>query len=225
MSPKPVKIAASILSADFTRLGEEIKKVEQGGADIIHVDVMDGRFVPNMTVGPAIVKAIKEVTRLPVDVHLMVEDPAWFIRELEGTGIDMMSVHPEVTRRLDRTLERIRGTGAKAGVALNPSTPLDAIECPLSHLDYMLAMTVSPGFGGQPFLPIVLPKIEEARRRFQSAGLELDIEVDGGIDPQTAPQAVRAGASILVAGTAIYRTGDITAAISELRESIARVST
>ena len=224
MTTKPIKIAASILSADFTRLGEEIGRAERGGADIIHVDVMDGRFVPNMTVGPMIVKAIREVTRLPVDVHLMVEDPAWFIRELEGSGIDMMSIHPEATRRLDRTLERIRGMGAKAGVALNPSTPLEAIECPLSHLDYMLAMTVSPGLGGQPFLPSVLPKIEEARRRFQTAGLELDIEVDGGIDPQTAPQAVRAGANILVAGTAIYRTGDITAAISELRESVTRGS-
>jgi ribulose-phosphate 3-epimerase len=222
LSPKPVKIAASILSADFTRLGEEIKKVEKGGADIIHVDVMDGRFVPNMTVGPAIVKAIKEVTRLPVDVHLMVEDPAWFIRELEGAGIAMMSIHPEATRRLDRTLEKIRGMGAKAGVAINPSTPLDAIECPLSQMDYMLVMTVSPGFGGQAFLPGVLPKIEEARRRFRSAGLESEIEVDGGISPQTAPLAVRAGADILVAGIAIYGTKDITVAISELRESITR---
>jgi ribulose-phosphate 3-epimerase len=222
LSPKPVKIAASILSADFTRLGEEIKKAEKGGADIIHVDVMDGRFVPNMTVGPAIVKTIKEATRLPVDVHLMVEDPAWFIRELEGTGIAMMSIHPEATRRLDRTLEKIRGMGAKAGVAINPSTPLDAIECPLSQMDYMLAMTVSPGFGGQAFLPSVLPKIEEARRRFRSAGLESEIEVDGGISPRTAPLAIRAGADILVAGTAIYGTKDITAAISELRESIAR---
>ena len=136
----------------------------------------------------------------------------------------MMSIHPEATRRLDRTLERIRGTGAKAGVAVNPSTPLDAIECPLSQMDYILAMTVSPGFGGQAFLPSVLPKIEEARRRFQSAGLESEIEVDGGIDPQTAPQAVRAGADILVAGTAIYGTRDTTAAISELRESITHAS-
>ena len=222
MSPKPIKIAASILAADFTRLGEEIKKAEQGGADIIHVDVMDGRFVPNMTVGPAIVKAISGVTHLPVDVHLMVEDPMWFIRELEGADIDMMSVHPEATGRLDRTLERIRGTGAKAGVAVNPSTPLEAIECPLSQMDYMLAMTVRPGFGGQTFLQSVLPKIEEARRRFRSAGLESEIEVDGGISPQTAPLAVRAGADILVAGTAIFGTKDVSASISELRESTTR---
>jgi len=224
LSSKHVKIAASILAADFTRLGEEIKRVEQGGADIIHVDVMDGRFVPNITVGPAIVKAIKEATHLPVDVHLMVEDPLWFIHELQGTGISMMSIHLEAAGRLDRTLERIRGTGARAGVAFNPSTPLDAIKCPMSQMDYILVMTVSPGFGGQVFLQSVLPKIEEARRRIQSAGLELEIEVDGGISPLTAPLAVRAGADILVAGTAIYGTRDVTTAISKLRGSTTRGS-
>jgi len=224
LSPKSIRIAASILSADFTRLGEEVKKAESGGADIIHVDVMDGRFVPNMTVGPMVVKAIKRITRLPIDVHLMVEDPVWFVRELEGSGIDMMSIHPEATRRLDKTLERIRRSGAKAGVALNPSTPINALECPLDAVDYLLIMTVSPGFGGQAFMPSVLPKMEEAKGKFRSSGLEPDIEVDGGVNPQTAPQAVKAGANILVAGAAIYDTADVALAISELRRSISDIA-
>ncbi|HYA21584.1 MAG TPA: ribulose-phosphate 3-epimerase [Thermoproteota archaeon] len=224
MSPRSIEIAASILSADFTRLGEEVKKAESGGADIIHVDIMDGRFVPSMTVGPMVVKAVKRITSLPVDVHLMVEDPAWFVRELEGSGVDMMSIHPEATRRLDKTLERIRRARAKAGVALNPSTPLNALDCPLDAMDYLLIMTVSPGFGGQAFMPSVLPKMEEARRKFRSSGLDPDIEVDGGVNPQTAPQAVSAGANILVAGSAIYDSPDAAAAISELRRSVAHVT-
>jgi len=223
LKPKPIRIAASILAADFTKLGEDIRRAEAGGADIIHVDVMDGRFVPNMTFGPPVIKGIRRVTRLPLDVHLMVDDPSWFVRELEGADVDMMSVHPESARHLGDLLRRIRGAGCRAGVALKPSTPLEAIECPLSELDFLLIMTVDPGFGGQPFLSSTLPKVRRAASALRSSQPNADLEVDGGISPLTAPRVVRAGANILVAGSAIYGANDVAGAIAKLRES-ARVS-
>lgn len=216
---KAIKIAASILSADFTRLADEIRRAEIGGADIIHVDVMDGKFVPNMTIGPPIVKALKRAARLPIDVHLMVEDTDWFIRELAGSGVDMISVHPEANRHLHRTLQRIGEIGARVGVALNPATPFKALEYVIDEIDYLLVMTVNPGFGGQEFIPSMLPKIEEASRRFESLGLDVDIEVDGGINQTTARQVVKAGANVLVAGTAIFEVEDISEAIAALRNS------
>ena len=220
MTRRPVKIAASVLSADFLRLGEEVRKAECGGADVIHVDVMDGRFVPNMTVGPMVVKAVRQATSLPVDVHLMVENPDWFVRELEGSNVNMISVHAEAARHLSRTLRKIREAGARAGVALSPPTPLEALECSPEEMDYLLITAVNPGFGGQAFLLAVLPKIEGARKRLEKAGLDIDIEVDGGINTETAAKVVRAGATVLVSGSAIYGTGDVSGAIARLRESV-----
>jgi len=214
---RPVKIAASVLSADFMRLGDEIERAQSGGADIIHVDVMDGRFVPNMTMGPMVVKAMTEVTKLPIDVHLMVEDHGWFVGELAGSGVDMISVHAEVPRNLRESLRGIRSAGAKAGVALNPGTSIDVINPLLGDVDYLLMMTVNPGFGGQQFLVDMLPKIEAARRKIDERGADIDLEVDGGINAETASIVVQAGASIIVAGAAIYESPDVSKAITRLR--------
>lgn len=219
MTSRPVKIAASILSADFTKLGEDIRKAEVGGADIIHLDIMDGRFVPNMTIGPPVVKAIRGATRLPLDVHLMVDDPSWFIRELRGASVDMISVHAESAADLSKVLQEIKDGGSKAGVALKPSTPLDAIKCPLKELDFMLIMTVNPGFGGQSFLTGMLPKIRSAANELQGSQPGGDLEVDGGVNPLTASAVVRAGANVLVAGSAIYASDNVARAIAELRNS------
>jgi len=214
---RTLRIAASILSADFMRLGEEVKSAEAAGADIIHIDVMDGRFVPNMTFGPVVIRGIRRVTRLPVDVHLMVEDPDQFVSELGHSGVNMISVHPESTRHMKRILDRIQDQGMMAGAALSPSIPLEALECDMDDLDYLLIMTVNPGFGGQGFMPSVLPKIQEARKRIESTSSKTEIEVDGGIGPETAGALVRAGASILVAGSAIYGSGNVKEAIAKIR--------
>ncbi|UFJ61098.1 ribulose-phosphate 3-epimerase [Brevibacillus sedimenti] len=213
-----VKIAPSILSADFARLGEEIRDVERGGADWIHVDVMDGRFVPNITIGPLIVEAIRPVTKLPLDVHLMIEEPDRYIPQFAKSGADWITVHQEACRHLHRTLYLIKEQGVKAGVVLNPATPLVTIESVLEDLDMVLLMTVNPGFGGQKFIHSVVPKIKELRRMLDERGLNhVEIEVDGGVNEQTARLCEEAGATVLVAGSAVFNQSDRAQAIAAIR--------
>jgi len=217
--PRSVKIAPSILSADFSRLGEEVRRAEEAGADIIHIDIMDGHFVPNLTFGPIIVKAIRDYTELPFYVHLMVERPEDYIEKVVEAGGDLVVVHAEACIHLQRVLSMIRDLGARSGVALNPATPLTTIEYVLDDLDQILIMSVNPGFGGQDFIPSVLPKIRRARKRLVKRGLEIEIAVDGGINVKTAPKVVEAGADVLVAGTAVFGKPDLKKAIQELREA------
>ena len=214
-----IKIAPSILSADFSRLGEEVRRAEEAGADIIHLDIMDGHFVPNLTFGPIIVKAIRSHTKLPFYVHLMVEKPEDYIERVVEAGGDLVIVHVEACTHLQRVLSMIRDLGARSGVALNPATPLTTIEYVLDDLDLILIMSVNPGFGGQDFIPSVLPKIKRARRRIMKRGLEIEIAVDGGVNVETAPKIVEAGADVLVAGTAVFGKPDLKKAIQELREA------
>jgi len=217
--PHSIKIAPSILSADFSRLGDEVRKAEEAGADIIHLDIMDGHFVPNLTFGPIIVKAIRSHTKLPFYVHLMVEKPEDYIERVVEAGGDLVIVHVEACTHLQRVLSMIRDLGARSGVALNPATPLTTIEYVLDDLDLILIMSVNPGFGGQDFIPSVLPKIKRARRRIMKKGLEIEIAVDGGVNVETAPKIVEAGADVLVAGTAVFGKPDLKKAIQELREA------
>ena len=212
-----IKIAPSILSADFSRLGEEVKSVEKAGADMIHVDVMDGHFVPNLTIGPLVVEAVRRVTALPLDVHLMMLNPDDFIEDFVRAGSSWITVHVEVCHHLQRTLQRIKDLGVKAGVALNPATPFKSLDCILDEADLVLVMSVNPGFGGQSFLSGVLPKIEHLRRELDRRKSKTEIEVDGGIHPDTALQVRRAGASILVAGSAIFHGRDYRQTINLLR--------
>ncbi|MDF2684055.1 MAG: rpe [Brevibacillus sp.] len=213
-----VKIAPSILSADFARLGEEILDVERGGADWIHVDVMDGHFVPNITIGPLIVDAIRPVTQLPLDVHLMIEEPDRYIPQFAKSGADWITVHQEACRHLHRTLHLIKEQGVKAGVVLNPATPLATIEHVLSDLDMVLLMTVNPGFGGQKFIHNVVPKIKELRRMLNERGLgHVEIEIDGGVNTETARLCEEAGATVLVAGNAVFNQQDRAQAIAAIR--------
>lgn len=212
-----VKIAPSILSADFAKLGEEIKDVERGGADYIHVDVMDGHFVPNITIGPLIVEAIRPVTKLPLDVHLMIENPDQYIEAFAKAGADYLTVHVEACKHLHRTLNYIKSFGVKAGVVLNPATPVEMIQHVLEDVDMVLFMTVNPGFGGQKFIPAVLPKIKQLKEMIDSKGLNIEIEVDGGVNPETARLCVEAGATVLVAGSAVYNQPDRAKAIAEIR--------
>lgn len=215
---RPVKIAPSILSADFSKLGEEIREVEQGGADYIHVDVMDGHFVPNITIGPLVVQAIRPHTRLPLDVHLMIEAPDRYIPEFAKQGADIITVHQEACTHLHRSIHLIKEHGAKAGVVLNPATPIVTIEHVLEDLDMVLLMTVNPGFGGQKFISSVLPKIRQLRQLLDERGLlQVDIEVDGGVTAETARWVIEAGANVLVAGNAIYNQSDRKAAIQAIR--------
>jgi len=214
-----IKIAPSILSADFSRLGEEVRRAEEAGADIIHLDIMDGHFVPNLTFGPMIVKAIRDQTKLPFYVHLMVERPEDYIEEVVEAGGDLIIVHVEACVHLQRVLRMIKDFGVKSGAALNPATPLTTIEYVLEDLDLILIMSVNPGFGGQEFIPSVLPKIRRARRRLMKRGLEMEIAVDGGVNVETAPKIVEAGADVLVAGTAVFGKPDLKKAIQELREA------
>ena len=216
---KPVRIAPSILSADFARLGEEVRALEAAGADWIHVDVMDGHFVPNITIGPLVVRAIRPHTSLPIDVHLMIAPADPYIDAFADAGADVITVHPEAGPHLHRTIQRIKATGRKAGVSLNPATPAKMLDYVLEEIDLVLVMSVNPGFGGQSFIASQIGKIEAIANRAVKAGLEIDIEVDGGIDPATARQATDAGANVLVAGTATFRGGaDCYAAnISALR--------
>lgn len=215
-----IKIAPSILAADFARLGEEVKAVENGGADLIHFDVMDGRFVPNITIGPFIVGAVKRSTQLPIDCHLMIVDPDPLIPEFVKEGASMISVHPESGPHLHRTLSLIRSLGAKAGVVLNPSTPVQAIEYVTDMVDFVLVMSVNPGFGGQAFIPSALDKIRAVRAMLDAKGrTDVPIEVDGGIKAANAADAAKAGATLLVAGSAIFGAKDYKATITEIRRN------
>ena len=213
-----VLIAPSILSADFAKLGEEVAAAERGGADLIHVDVMDGHFVPNITIGPLIVRALKRVTRLPLDVHLMITEPDRYIEPFREAGASMISVHVEVLPHLHRTVQAIKALGAKAGVVVNPSTPVSALGEVAGDVDFVLVMSVNPGFGGQTFSPRSESKVREARALLDRAGNhQAGIEIDGGIDLTTAPRVVAAGASILVAGSAIFHAPDPERATRDLK--------
>jgi ribulose-phosphate 3-epimerase len=221
MTEKKVVVAPSILSADFSRLGEEIKAVDAAGADWIHVDVMDGRFVPNITIGPLIVKAIRPVTKKPLDVHLMIVEPEKYVEDFAKAGADIISVHAEhnASPHLHRTLGQIRELGKQAGVVLNPSTPLDLIEYVLELCDLVLIMSVNPGFGGQSFIPAVVPKIQKLRQMCNERGLNPWIEVDGGLKPDNTWQVLEAGANAIVAGSAVFNAPDYEKAIEGVRNS------
>jgi len=200
-----VKIAPSILSADFARLGEAVARAEAGGADWIHVDVMDGHFVPNITIGPPVVKALRRITELPLDVHLMIEAPERYLEVFAEAGATILTVHQEACTHLHRTVERIRELGMRPGVSINPSTPISVLDEILPYVDLVLLMTVNPGFGGQRYIPTSTEKVARMRRILQERHLwGVELEVDGGIGPDTAPEVVEAGASVLVAGAAIY---------------------
>ena len=218
---RPICIAPSILSADFGRLAEEVRAVEAGGADWIHVDVMDGRFVPNLTIGPPVVAALRRATRLPLDVHLMIVEPERYIEDFAQAGADVITVHLEASPHLHRTLQRIRALGKRAGVALNPHTAEEPLRYVLDLLDLVLVMSVNPGFGGQEFIPAVLPKIERIRALLDGAGREVALEVDGGIRQGTAGRVVAAGADTLVAGSAVFGADDYESAIVALRGDVA----
>lgn len=213
-------IAPSILSADFSKLGDEIRTVAEAGADWIHVDVMDGHFVPNITMGPIVVKAVKKVTRLPIDVHLMIEQPDRYIPDFVKAGADWISVQVEACVHLNRTVQMIREAGVRAGAVLNPATPLSAIEWVLEDLDFVLIMSVNPGFGGQAFIPSSLKKISELRAMIDTRGLPTLIQVDGGVNSTTIKSVSSAGTDVFVAGSAIFGTGDYAGAISEFRALI-----
>lgn len=214
------KIAPSILSADFAKLGEEIKDVERGGADYIHVDVMDGHFVPNITIGPLIVDAIRPVTDLPLDVHLMIENPDLYIPTFLKAGADIISVHQEACPHLHRTIQLIKDQGVKAGVVINPATPVEMIKETLSYVDLVLVMTVNPGFGGQSFIHETLPKIKQLDELRKEKQYRFELEVDGGVNIETAKLCTDAGADVLVAGSAIFNKEDRQEAIAKIRESI-----
>lgn len=213
-----VIIAPSILSADFSRLGEEIKAVEQAGADWIHVDVMDGHFVPNITIGPAVVEAIRKVTELPLDVHLMIENADNYIGEFISAGSDIITVHTEACSHLNRTIQLIKGQDVKAGVVLNPATPLSSLEEVLHEIDMVLLMSVNPGFGGQKFIPSMLDKIRNLSEVMTHYENPIELEVDGGINHENVGEIKQAGASVLVAGSAVFKAKDYKKAIKALRE-------
>jgi ribulose-phosphate 3-epimerase len=214
-----VEIAPSILSADFTRLGEEIAAIERGGAGLVHVDVMDGHFVPNITIGLPVVRALKQATQLPLDTHLMITEPGIYAEQFVEAGASMVSVHVEIDPHLHRTLTGIRKKGALAGVAINPATPLVALEEALPFADYVLLMSVNPGFGGQKFIQTSLDKVRRLRRMIDERGLKTRIEIDGGIDRNNIADVVAAGAEIIVAGSAVFNESDPTQAVRALREA------
>ncbi|MBN2033779.1 MAG: ribulose-phosphate 3-epimerase [Deltaproteobacteria bacterium] len=220
MENKKGKIAPSILSADFSRLAEEVQAVEKAGADYIHVDVMDGRFVPNITIGPVVVKAVRRATRLPLDVHLMIADPDRFVGDFAEAGADILTIHPEATIHLHRSLQLVRKVGARPAVSLNPATPPEAIEYVLGDVDMVLVMTVNPGFEGQAFIPGMIPKIKRLRTMIDRMGLRTDIEVDGGINVDTIAGVSAAGANVFVAGSAVFYSRDYAETIRNLRENI-----
>ncbi|MBP1950709.1 ribulose-phosphate 3-epimerase [Virgibacillus litoralis] len=219
-----VKIAPSILSADFSKLGDEIQNVEQGGADYIHVDVMDGHFVPNITIGPLIVEAIKPKTKLPLDVHLMIENPDAYIPMFAEAGASIITVHQEASRHLHRTIQLIKDNGVKAGVVLNPATPVDTIKDILHEIDMVLIMTVNPGFGGQSFIHHAVQKIEQVADWRNELNLSFEIEVDGGVNKNTAKLCTDAGADVLVAGSAIFKQSDRRQAIDQITQSIEKAN-
>jgi ribulose-phosphate 3-epimerase len=220
MTEPRVEIAPSILSADFARLGEQIQMVAEGGADIIHVDVMDGHFVPNLTLGPLIVKAVRHVTDLPFDCHLMIEAPERSIEAFADAGANMISVHPEATVHLHRTIMAIRNLGCKPGVVLNPSSPIAMLDDVLHEVDYVLIMSVNPGFGGQKFIPSALGKLAQARKRIDASGRPVRLEVDGGVKVDNIGEIARAGADMFVAGSAIFGSKDYAATIKAMRKEI-----
>jgi ribulose-phosphate 3-epimerase len=220
-----IKIAPSILSANFARLSDEIRKVESAGVDLIHIDVMDAHFVPNMTIGPPVVRCIRRETKLPLETHLMVDKPEWFVEEMAKAGVDIITIHVESTNQPLSLIKRIRELGLKPGVSLNPETKVDAVANLLDAVDIVLVMTVNPGFGAQEFIPETLPKITSLRKSLYSRRLyNVEVAVDGGINVKTAPVVVRAGATMLVAGSAIYDAPDVARAVWELRKSIEKVS-
>ena len=211
-----IKISPSILSADFSILGDEIKSLEQAGADLIHIDVMDGHFVPNITMGPPIIKMVRKFTKLPFDVHLMISPVEKYIKAFADAGSDIITIHPEATDNLKRAVGTIKSFGKKAGVSLNPKTPISALMDVINDIDLILIMSVNPGFAGQSFMSEVLPKVTELRKMINDKKLKIDIEIDGGINFETAPLAVKAGANILVSGTTIF-SGSLKDNIQKLR--------
>jgi len=213
---KNIKISPSILSADFSILGDEIKSLEQAGADLIHIDVMDGHFVPNITMGPPIIKMVRKFTKLPFDVHLMISPVEKYIKAFADAGSDIITIHPEATDNLKRAVSTIKSLGKKAGVSLNPKTPISALMDVINDIDLILIMSVNPGFAGQSFMGEVLPKVTELRKMINDKKLKIDIEIDGGINFETAPLAVKAGANILVSGTTIF-SGSLKDNIQKLR--------
>jgi len=216
-----IKLASSILSADFARLGEQVQEADRAGADYIHVDVMDGHFVPNITIGPVVVSWIRPVTKLSFDVHLMIESPEKYIGDFANAGADIITVQQEACIHLHRTVELIKGFNKKAGVAINPATPIGTLEEILPFIDLVLVMTVNPGFGGQSFIPTMLPKIAAMRKIIDERGLSIELEVDGGIRAETAPQVVAAGARVLVAGSAIFnKRTSVAEAVKSMRNSV-----
>ncbi len=219
-----IKIAPSILSADFGRLVEEIKAIEAAGADVVHIDVMDGCFVPNITIGPLVVEAIRGATRLPFDVHLMIENPGRYLESFVQAGADWISVHAEACVHLQRVITRIKELGKRAGVAINPATPLEVLDYILEEVDYIVIMSVNPGFGGQKFIPSSLRKLQRLRQMIKERGLSVEIEVDGGVNLETVAEVVRAGGEILVAGSAVFKSEDYQKTIALLRQKAREAS-
>jgi ribulose-phosphate 3-epimerase len=222
MPPPPIRIAPSILSSDFGRLAEEIRAIEAAGADVVHVDVMDGRFVPNITIGPPVVEAVRKVTKLPIDCHLMIVEPEKYVEAFAKAGANLVSVHAEVSPHLHRTLQAIRQAGARPAVALNPSTDLSAVEWVLGDCEMVLVMTVNPGFGGQRYIDACTEKVRRLRAMADARGQALEIEVDGGIKADNAAMIAQAGANVLVAGTAVFGAKDYREAISGIRAAAER---
>jgi|SRR5437870_43326 len=214
-----IEIAASILSADFTRLGQQIEAVERGGASLLHVDVMDGRFVPNITVGLPVVKAISRATRLPIDAHLMIVEPGRYAEQFVKAGAQMVSIHVEADPHMHRTIAGIKAAGAQAGIAINPATPLSALDDALKFADYILLMSVNPGFGGQQFIPASLEKVRRLRKMIDERGLQTRIEIDGGIGLENINEVASAGAEIIVSGTAVFGNDNPEVAVRELQEA------
>ena len=216
-----IKISPSILSADFARLGDEIRAIDVGGADYIHVDVMDGHFVPNITIGPLVIEAVRKVTTKPLDVHLMIENPDRYILDFAKAGADLITVHQEAVPHLHRTIQLIKSLGKKAGVSINPATPVSTLEVILDDLDLVLLMSVNPGFGGQSFIPATLAKISALRQRIEERGLSVEIEIDGGVKADNIGRIAAAGADVFVAGSAVFSTPDYGQTIALLRRNAA----
>ena len=217
-----LKLSPSILSADFARLLEDVKKVEKAGCEYLHIDVMDGHFVPNITLGPGIVKSLRKDVNMVFDAHLMIENPDNYIKEFADAGCDIIVVHQEACTHLHRTIQNIKSHGIKAGVALNPATPIETIKYVLQDVDMVLLMSVNPGFGGQSYIPVVTEKIKELKALIDKMNLDIDIEVDGGVKPSNIAEVVNAGANVIVAGSAIFNAGDIDEAVKSLRENASK---
>ena len=217
-----IKLAPSILSADFARLLEDVKKVEKAGCEYLHIDVMDGHFVPNITLGPGIVKSLRKDVNMVFDAHLMIENPDNYIKEFADAGCDIIVVHQEACTHLHRTIQNIKSHGIKAGVALNPATPIETIKYVLQDVDMVLLMSVNPGFGGQSYIPVVTEKIKELKALIDEMNLDIDIEVDGGVKPSNIAEVVNAGANVIVAGSAIFNAGNIDEAVKTLRENASK---